>query len=151
MTPLEYADQIRKQFEDYATDVCELTLPEEKQRYSRLGAAVIACESLIAAVTDAQAIPINEGGGTAWNACQFTQQATIIITLARECSYEMEEDGTDDPVQVAAISASMDKDGECLWTWAHDLETHMGKSFEVSFTLLGGLAITALSLTVGVP
>ena len=145
MTPLQYADQLRKDFADYAVDTCQLEIP--KETFTQYATQVIACASLTAAVTEAAAQPINEGGQT----CSYGQIATINIALARECAYEMNDDGTNDVEKINAISAQADKDADCLWTWAEQLGFWLFKDFTMSFMNTGGLQITTLSLTIGVP
>lgn len=146
MTPFEYADSLRKDFEDFsATCSPPVTIPA--MSYTKLGEQVIACESLIFAVTDISAQPLFENGMV----CGFLQVGTIIATLARDCAYEMEEDGTENVEQVAAIAADLDRDSDCLWGWALTVDPYMVKDFGIGFTIIGGLAITSLSLTLGVP
>lgn len=146
MTPYEYAEALRKEFEDFAHN-CQpaVTIPE--MSYSKLGEQVIACESLIFAVTDISAQPLFENGMV----CGFIQVGTIVVTLARECSYEMRDDGSEDVDQVTAIAVQLDRDSDCLWDWAQRVEPFIVKDFSIGFVNTGGLAITSLTLTVGVP
>lgn len=145
VTPYQYADQLRKDFADYAVAECSLEIPAET--FTQYATQVIACASLTAAVTEAAAQPINEGG----QACEFIQIATINIALARECAYEMNDDGTNNVPQIDLISAQADIDADCLWTWAAQLPFYIFKDFTMQFVNTGGLQITTLSLTIGVP
>ena len=147
MTPLEYGDHLRKDFESYAENLNPpLTIP--KSSYSKMGEAVIANEALVVAATGADATPLfDEQGGR----CGYIQVGTYIMALSRDCAYEMNDDGSDNVAEVQRISKQIDRDGDALWDWALTLDAYMTKDFSLGFALTGGLAITSLQLTVGVP
>ena len=147
MTPLEFADHLRKDFESYASEFSPpVAIPE--MSFSKMGEQVIACESLIFAATDLAAQPLfDEQGGR----CGDIQVGTYVITSARDCAYEMEEDGTDNVEEVTAISKQIDHDGDCLWDRALSIDEYMAKDFSLGFAITGGLAISSLQLTTGVP
>ncbi len=144
MTPLAYANELLKSFEDFAANNCDKPLDLPEMRYAQVGAQVVGCESLIVASTGADA---REMGGLE---CDFLQVGTFVVTLAHECAIEFTDDGFDDPVEVARVSEQMDRDGECLWEWALSVESFMEKDFSLGFDITGGLAITSLQLTLGV-
>jgi len=145
MTPLEYADHLRKDFEEYAV-ACGVAIP--KVSYSKTGDMVISCESLIAAASSVDATPLfDEQGGK----CGYIQVGTFIIALSRDCAYEMEDDGTENVEEVKRISAQTDKDADCLWSWVLSIDPYWAKDFSIGFANTGGLAISSLQLTIGVP
>ena len=147
MTPLEYAEHLRKEFEDFALG-CDPVVKLPELSYSKMGDPVIACEALIFASTNVDATPLFDEVGAK---CGVIQVGTFIAALARDCAYEMNEDGSDNVVEVKRISEQIDHDGDCLWDWALTVDGYMVKDFSLGFAITGGLAITSLQMTIGVP
>lgn len=147
MTPLEFGDHLRKDFESYAENLNpRLAVPESS--YAKMGDPVIATESFIVASTNVDATPLfDEQGGR----CGYIQVGTYVIALSRDCAYEMNDDGSDNVEEVKRISNQIDRDGDALWDWALTIDGYMSKDFSLGFALTGGLAITSLQLTTGVP
>jgi hypothetical protein len=147
MTPLEFADHLRKDFESYASEFSPpVGIPE--MSYSKMGEPVIACGSLIVATTDLAAQPLFDNIG---GVCGYIQVGTFLVALSRDCAYEMNDDGTDNVEEVVEISKQTDHDGDCLWSWALSIDPYMTKDFSLGFAITGGLAISSLQLTLGVP
>ena len=138
-TPLEQADLFLKQLQDRCQSFPSLA-------YTQVGSQVVGCESLIVAVTgvDGQAL------GPQNLKCDFAQIGTFVITVARDCAIEFDDEGFDDPVEISRISQQIDADGDCLWAWAQNLDPYLQKDFSIAFDLTGGIAITSLQLTIGI-
>jgi hypothetical protein len=139
MTPYEKAQDLLKSLEVACPNLPTLA-------YAQIGGQVVSCESLIIAATGADGQPQDPLNLK----CAFNQIGTFVITVARDCAFEATEDGVDDPVEVARVSAQMDQDGDCLWGWAQNLDPYISKDFSLGFTLQGGLAITSMQLTLGI-
>ena len=138
-TPWQYGQELLDQLE-------QIVVPLPDERYAQLGGQVIACESLIVASTGIQAQEVLDTPR-----CDVVQVATYDITLARECANVSNDDGTNNPEAIVDVSAQIDQDADALWRWAQGLEYFWTKTFDVSWVITGGLAITTLTLTVGVP
>jgi hypothetical protein len=152
MTPLEKAREFLATIEDMAP-VMGTVLPD--QRYAQLGQPVIACSSLIAAVTTT--IPHAEYGGATGSRgnifgfeCNASQQSTFVISLARECSWTSDDTGFDIPEEVVKVSEQMQMDHDLLWYFAANLDAYLSKSWSISMVLMGGLSIVTLQLLTGV-
>ena len=138
-TPWQYGKVLLESLEGWV-----VPLPDE--RFAQVGGQVVSCESLIVATTGA-----NSQEMLGAPQCDVIQVATYEVTVARECSDMSNNDGTNDQPAIAAVSAQMDQDGDALWRWAQQLEFYWVKSFDLGWVITGGLGITSLSLTVGVP
>ena len=138
MTPLAYANKL--------LDDLKAACSAPEMAYAQVGQQVIGCESLIIAVTGTDAREMQTGGLN----CDYSQIATFVVTLARECAIEFNDEGFDDPDEVKRVSEQMDQDGECLWKWALSIDPYLEKDFNIGFQIMGGLAITSLQLTLGV-
>lgn len=141
MTPYEKAKQILTQLEAAAASAT-LKLPD--QRFAQLGGQVVACEGLIVAL--AQMNPADGFDST----CGPIQAGDFIVTLARSCAVTYDDGGVDDPDEVARVSAEADADVSFLWDFAREYPYFALRTFSVSSTLLGGLMITTLALSVGI-
>jgi hypothetical protein len=151
-TPLEKAREFLATIEDMAPAM-GIVLPE--LRYAQLAQPVIACSSLIAAVTNT--IPHAEYGGATGSRgnifgfeCNASQQSTFVISLSRECSWISNEDGTDNPEEVVKVSEQMQADHDLLWYFAADLNPYLSKSWSIAMAIMGGLSIVTLQLLTGV-
>jgi hypothetical protein len=146
MTPLDKAREFLASLEDQAP-VHGVVLPEP--RYAQLGTPVIACECTIVAVAGSSPHP-EYGGAVTGFPCNASQQATFLMSIARECSWVSDETGIDIPEQVIKVSETMQDDHDLLWYLAAELDPYLSKAWTIAMTLIGGLAITSMSLVTGV-
>lgn len=144
MTPLEKAQQILDQIVAKATPLGpDYVLPD--LRYVQLGTPVISCASVIVAglslATDGASLGILNVD------CDAMQVCTFQVTIARDCSWVANEDGSDDPTRVAQASAMLSSDGELLWDYAQHFVPMVTKQWNNAWDLIGGIGISTLALT----
>lgn len=125
----------------------DFTLPE--LQYARVGTPVVACASLQVSALDMNTDGANVGllNVLCDDAIQMTNFACI---LSRECAWTANEDGSDDPAQVAAMSVVGAADAAFLWDFAQHYDEYLSKSFSVGWSTNGGLVITTLNMLTGV-
>lgn len=152
MTPLDKAREFLAMLEDQAP-THGVVLPDP--RYAQLGTPVIGCAATVVGVAGTNPHP--EYGGASAVAmgifgfeCNASQQASFVFSIARECSWTSDETGLDIPEAVVKVSETMQADHDLLWYFAANLEPYLSKSWSLAMTLMGGLAITTMTLTTGV-
>ena len=138
-TPLEFGKAL-------LDDLTAVVVPLPGERYATLGNVVVSCESLIVSSTGVDGQQLSDVPQ-----CDVVQIGGYVISLARECSNVANDDGTTNVAVAETVSVKMDKDAETLWNWAQGLEVYITKDYSVAWVITGGLAITTLSLTVGIP
>ena len=142
MTPLEKAQELIEELDTFA-GVQGVGLPT--LRYPQIGTPVIATEALTVGVIDVtpheQYSPVE---------CNASQLCTYSINVSRECSWTSDDDGVDDPVRIAEVSATLSADSELLWNFAQQYRAYLSKQWNVTFLLTGGLGITTMSFIIGV-
>lgn len=146
MTPYQKAQQILADLEARAADI-GLDLPT--LRYAQIGTPVVSCASLIVAVTNLAP----EAGGAGVEdivVCDAAQMGTFTILFSHDCSWVANDDGSDDPARVVEASAHMDASGSFLWDYANEYVPYISKTWSLSWSLVGGLGISTLTLTVGI-
>ena len=139
MTPLEYGQEL-------LDDLKARVLSAPANSYAQLGPPIIDCESIIVAATGADGQPLSGVPN-----CDIAQIGTYSVSIARDCSDVANEDGTTDVTALNKVSEQQDTDAKSLWEWAEGLDFFITKSFSVGWVITGGLAITTLTLTIGVP
>lgn len=142
MTPLEYAEELRKLAADELV-VAGATVPS--RTWSQLGDIVLECEALVSSVTNMIALEL---GGPP---CDYGQVGIITISIGRECANVSNDDGTTNVEAALAVAAQQDRDGEALWNVGEAVEAFLQKDFAMAWAILGGIAITTLTLTIGIP
>lgn len=142
-TALEKANELLASLQAFAiADNSPLPTPA----YAQLGEAVVTCASTIVTLTS-----IDPVGAEYQPDCTPGQIGNFAITIARDCGVVYDEtSGVDDPDLVVAASEDMDADGDLLWRWAATLDLFYVKTWTVSFSLPGGLLISAMALTLGI-
>ena len=137
-TPLSYA---RILLDDLSNSI--VPLPDE--RYAQLGGQVVVCESLIIGTTG---ITSQEMLGPQ---CDVVQVASYDITLARDCANVSNDDGSNNGPAIVAVSDQIDADADALWRWAQGLEYYVTKTFDITWVITGGIAITTMTISLGIP
>jgi len=140
MTPLEYAQEVLKLAEQQliADDVA---VPG--RTWAQLGQVVLECEALVASVPTANSFDLGDN-------CAAGQVATVLVSIARDCANVFDDDGVTIIPAQEQISAQQDADGQALWDLAQQLETIYVKTWSIDYVITGNLAITTLSLTIGI-
>jgi hypothetical protein len=133
MTPYELAQEV------LATVETELGEATPAVKFAKLGAQVVDCESLIVAATglEPSALPNCECGS-----------ATIVVTLARDCANEANQDGSNNPEAISSISSEISGDGTALTAVA---KLWLQAQWSIGWSIQGGIAITSLQLTIPLP
>lgn len=155
MTPYEKAQQILDEVKALA-DSRFLILPgPEMNHYAQVGNNVIACAGVTVTYTGSNVDPLTPANAENIAAFQSMQcgpgQLGIFnIVIARDCANIANQDGTDDPVKVAALSALMDADGQLLWDFAVAYDAWISKDWSTGHAIDGALGISTLLLTTGV-
>ncbi len=142
MTPLEKAQQLIEELDDYAGGV-GVELPS--LQYPQIGTPVIATEAFTIGVIDVS--PHDQYGP---NECNASQLTTFSINISRECSWTSDDDGVDVPEKVEEVSATLSADSELLWQFAEQYRAYLSKQWNITFLLTGGLGITTMSFIIGV-
>ena len=132
MTPYEMA-------QDVLQTVADLLVEPPTVRFAQLGPAVIDCASVISAAT---ALEENPTPGCACGSI------TVVTTVARDCAFTSNEDGSNNPEVIAEVSAKIDGDGIVLRQVG---ALYIESEWSVGWSLDGGLAITSLALTMPLP
>jgi hypothetical protein len=110
--------------------------------WCQLGSPVVTCESYAVGTSGVREEPLFPATG---KECQMTTIIDLVAAIARECSFEGNEDGTTNPDQVEAVSAEQDADLAALLAWAEGLPRPPLSVSTVQFISEGGLAITMLT------
>lgn len=118
-------------------------------QYARVGTAVVSCGCVqVAALdmaTDGAAL-----GQLIVRCDDAIQMSNFACIIARDCSWTANDDGSDDPAEVAAMSVKAAADADFLWSWAQHYNEFYSKAFSVGWLITGGLLITTLTLTTGI-
>ncbi len=153
MTPFSKGKELLADVVSYA-ETAHVVLP--KTQYAQIGNNTIACAGVYVTAlgTDRQTLEnstaVNFGSELQLQVCGVVQLATYNIVIARDCANIANQDGTDDPVRVAALSDELDLDGELLWNFAEQYEAWNTKTYSMRWEIEGNLAYTSLSMTIGV-
>lgn len=128
MTPYEAA-------QDVLNTVVEQLISAPTVQFAQLGPPVVDCASVISAATGLDESPLP---GCACGSI------TIITTVARDCAFVSNDDGSNNPAAIAAVSAQIDGDSIALRRVG---EMYVESEWSIGWSLDGGLAITSLSIT----
>ncbi|HSX22679.1 MAG TPA: hypothetical protein VLE97_07915 [Gaiellaceae bacterium] len=154
MTPLEHAAAILVSLADVAGVG---GLPDTQ--VVGVGDAVIACAE--ARVTLAT-VMLEPNLLNAW-ACDVAETATYLVSIARECAWTANDDGTENYPKLAEVVGIVDADVAALTALFKSF--HVGeadvtggavgwgatRAGTIAVTTSGGLIVSTLTLTVGVP
>lgn len=110
--------------------------------WAQLGQLTMTCTSYAVGTTGVREEPLFPAPGLE---CQMLEIADLIAAIARECSFEGNEDGTTDPAKVEAISMQQDEDLTALRAWSEALPKPPQTPDFIQFVSEGGLAVTTLS------
>lgn len=154
MTPVGYAAAILKSLQDVA-GVGNLPTPQ----VTGAGDAVIACAETRVAF---QAVVLEPNSVNSW-ACEVAETGTYLVSIARECAWTANEDGSEDYDALAAVTTLVDADVaaliELFKAIGFGVEQVDGgavgwgatRTGQITTVSTGALVITTLTLTVGVP
>lgn len=144
MTPLEKAQQLLDDLNTYAT-AQSVTLPTLQFTKYSVVTPVVTCASVISAIIDLSLV-----GDEYTPQCNPIQQGTFLLIITRDCAVEFHDDGTDNPAAIAPIAATMDDDTQLLWDFLTQYLPYTTKTWNVTWNVEGGLAITSARLVTGI-
>lgn len=131
-----------------AAEAAGIELPEI--RYVQMGDPVIACPSVIAAVTAINTFTDPNVPPGALPGCAPIQVATVSVYVAHEYTCAR-DDGTDDPEAVYKISQVMAAEGNVVWDALNALQFFMGPdNVAVNWTINGGFCYVIGTCTRGI-
>ena len=115
-------------------------------RWSQLGSPMVTCESMaVGTSTVRDELVVTNANG---KSCIAYELLDVVGLIARECSFEANDDGTTDVARVNENSEQMDTDLTALRAWAAALERPAGTLETVQFLNEGALSVVTLSTTV---
>lgn len=159
MTPLEHARAILRTLVD---EVSAGDVPTP--HVVGVGAAAIACPETRVTLLSAS---LDVNPANSW-ACDVVTVANYVVTVARDCARTFNEDGTEDYASLQRVSERVDADVVYLGRLFDAITLPAGATElvvsetsaigwgstrvgTIAIDVSGALAITSLSLTVGVP
>lgn len=122
-----------------------VTVNEPSVSWAQLGIPVMTCESLALGVVTSRVEQLFPGGGMT---CQEYEVLDLVVGIARDCSFEGDDDGNTDPAQVALVSEQQDADLTALKAWVESLPKPADTLTNHTFSSEGGLAFTTTSTSV---
>lgn len=149
MTPLEKARALLDEFVEFADDA-NVELPSLRQaQYASNDGMVVACASVNMGVG-----PIAQPPDAYDPTCNPGQVGTFTLILARDCGWESEEDGTDNPDAVTAVAEMMDIDSVLLWDFyvslLNTVSLYPPMNPDMSYAKDSGLAMSILRFSTGI-
>lgn len=117
-------------------------------RYVQVGEIVRDCEAVIVSVgsltPDALYDPV---------ACVSPRSATFLAEIVRACAVVYDSQGLTIPATLEAVSEQASSDGELLFAFAQEVDGWTSKQpWSVVWSLAeGGLSVSSLQLTIGIP
>ena len=132
-TPYELAQDV------LATVVEIMDTAAPTVQFAQVGPQVVDCESVITAATTLEESPLP--------GCDCGR-ITLVTTIARDCAMTANDDGTNNPEAIAAVSALIDNDAIALRSVG---QVYVLGEWSVGWSLDGGLGITSLTITMPMP
>ncbi len=144
-TPLDRAKALRDDLIAFAT-ARSYALPTT--RFVQVGDIVRDCESVIISVGSLTPDPLYDPVN-----CVSPLSATFLIDIIRACAVVYDQQGLTLPNVLEAVSETAAADGALLYAFAQEVDGWTSKQpWSVVFSLAeGGLSISSLQLTIGIP
>ena len=140
MTPLRFAQSL-------ATDLGYLGVPQPV--HAQLGELIVPCAGTYVTILTQSEVQLDPNG-----VCGAIMLADVVVVIARDCAHVALDDGTTNwPVQ-DAVSAMLDADGDLLWEQAEKWRTlawYRQGTQSITYTVLGALAMTTLTVSLPIP
>lgn len=144
-TPLDRAKSLRDELVAFADGQ---TFPLPETRYAQVGEIVRDCEAVVVSV--GSLVPdVNYDPVT----CIAVRSATFLVEIIRKCAVTFDQRGNTIPAALESVSEQASRDGNLLFEFAQQLDGWSSKTpWSVVWSLAnGGLSVSSLQITIGIP